>query len=365
MRLRSLACVTVLCLALGACAGTPPIVDAAGRPVPGSVAAMESVTLGGIAQSVWFRARDQRALPLIVLHGGPGVSEAALFRHFDADLEDDFLVVHWEQRGTGRSYPPARDAPPTLERLLGDLDELVEHVRRRFGASRVALLGHSFGTVLALRYAHAHPDKVAVSVSVAQVVAPVAGDRLGYHYALSEAARRRDDAALESLRRIGPPPHDVDQTLALGRHLERYGGVFHGDLSTGKLIWAALSEPEVTLLDIVRFGQGNRFSLETLTAELNALDLRSLDRFDVPIVFIEGRHDWRTPSSLAESYWNVLKAPCKRLVWFEASAHNPPFEQPRAFVDVMRTEVLPIARGQACEGAAVRSIDRGQRSQVR
>ena len=54
------------------------------------------------------RARDVQAPPLILLHGGPGVSEAALFRRYDAALEDHFLV-YGEQRGTGRSY--ARDHP--------------------------------------------------------------------------------------------------------------------------------------------------------------------------------------------------------------------------------------------------------------
>jgi len=350
---RRAAVVALTCLALVACAWTPPFVDHEGRPLPGSIATMEDVVLGGIAQRVWFRARDRHAPPLIVLHGGPGVSEGALFRHFDAALEDDYLVVHWEQRGTGRSYWPARDTPPTLKLLLGDLDELVGHVRHRFGASRVVLLGHSFGTVLALLYARAHPDKVAASVSVAQVVATQAGDRIGLEFALREAARRGDDAALESLRRLGPPPHDVDRTLELGRFLERFGGVFHGDLSTGQLIWAALRQPETTLLDVARFGIGNRFSLAALMPELSVLDLRMQVRFDVPVFFLEGRYDWRTPSKLAEAYWTTLIAPCKRLVWFESSAHNPPFEQPQEFLAVMHSDVLPLARGERpCHGAS-------------
>jgi proline iminopeptidase len=41
---------------------------------------METIRLGGVEQSVWVRARDVQAPPLILLHGGPGASEAALFR---------------------------------------------------------------------------------------------------------------------------------------------------------------------------------------------------------------------------------------------------------------------------------------------
>ena len=51
-----------------------------------------------------------RGKPAVFLHGGPGTSEAPLFRHYNADLEREFLMVYWEQRGTGRSY---RSSIPT------------------------------------------------------------------------------------------------------------------------------------------------------------------------------------------------------------------------------------------------------------
>ena len=100
----------------------------------------------------------------------PGASESALFRHFDAALEDHFLVVYWEQRGTGRSYHGdlPRDAMST-ERMLRDLDALVDTVRARFGHDRVVLLGHSWGTILGTLYVQRHPEKVAAYVGVAQI----------------------------------------------------------------------------------------------------------------------------------------------------------------------------------------------------
>lgn len=110
---------------------------------------METARIGGIEQSLWFRALDRTSPPVVLLHGGPGASESALFRHFDAALEEHFLTVYWEQRGTGRSFHS--DIPResmTVDRMVDDLDEVVELVRRRFGAERVILFGHSWGTVL-------------------------------------------------------------------------------------------------------------------------------------------------------------------------------------------------------------------------
>ena len=109
---------------------------------------------------------------------------------------------------------------------------------------------------------------------------------------------------------------------------------------------AAASTDEVNLVDLVKFGQGNRFSLESLRPEYSKVDLTRYDSFRVPVIFLLGRHDWHVPSVLAERYFDAVSAPRKRLVWFEQSAHNPPFEEPERFVRVVTREVLPLASGR-------------------
>jgi proline iminopeptidase len=257
-------------------------------------------------------------------------------------------VVYWEQRGTGRSYDT--DIPRssmTIDRMLGDLDELVDTVRSRFGHQRVVLLGHSWGSILGTLYARDHPEKVAAYVGVAQIADFAAGERASLEWALRQAEARQDERALRELRAIAPSPRSVDQELALGRCVERFGGTLRGGLSTGKLIWAALRTDEAGLMDIVRFGRGNRFSLTALRPQYSRVDLTQVRRFDVPIVFMLGRHAWHVPAVLAARYFDTIEAPSKRLVWFEQSAHNPPFEEPDAFVRALVQYVLPLATAEA------------------
>jgi hypothetical protein len=45
----------------------------------------------------------------IILHGGPGGAERPLFRYFNIELENHFVVVYWDQRGAGRSFDPKVD----------------------------------------------------------------------------------------------------------------------------------------------------------------------------------------------------------------------------------------------------------------
>jgi hypothetical protein len=53
-----------------------------------------------------------------------------------------------------------------------------------------------------------------------------------------------------------------------------------------------------------------------------------------------GRH---VPSDLAETYFDAIAAPCKKIVCFEQAAHNPPFEESEKFNRVLIDEILPVS----------------------
>jgi proline iminopeptidase len=346
-RARSLCEQLVVLTLLTACVHTEPFRSADGTVLPNSIASMESVQLGGIAQSIWIRGIDRSRPILILLHGGPGASESALFRHYDAEFEKHFVVVYWEQRGTGRSFHS--DIPQesmTIGRMLRDLDELIEVVRQRFARGRVVLLGHSWGTVLGTIYAQRCPAKVAAYAGTGQIANKREGDRLGHRFALAQAIARENATAVEQLNALNIEAPSVDDVFTLSRWIERFGGAFRADLSTGKLIWAALRTDEASLVDLVLFGRGNRFSHEHLLDEFQRVDLTAYRRFEVPVLFLLGRHDMVTPSTLAHTYFETISAPRKRLIWFEGSAHNPPFEEPEKFFRVLVEEVHAADAGR-------------------
>src|SRR5690242_17676217 len=183
-------------LPLAGCIYTAPFTDTDGGIIPDSVASMESITVGGIPQSIWFRGISKSNPALILLHGGPGTSESELFRHYNSSLEQHFLVVYWEQRGTGRSFHS--DISPssmTIAQFVRDLDEVVELVRHRFGKDKVALIAHSWGSVLGTIYASRHPEKVSVYVGIAQIADVPQGRKLSYEFAISQARERENPLA--------------------------------------------------------------------------------------------------------------------------------------------------------------------------
>jgi proline iminopeptidase len=96
-----------------------------------------------------------RGQPVIVLHGGPDFDHGYLLPDLDR-LADAFRLIYYDQRGRGRSAERVQAEDVTLTSDLDDLDK----VRQHFQLESPALLGHSWGAVLALEYALRHPTRV-------------------------------------------------------------------------------------------------------------------------------------------------------------------------------------------------------------
>jgi proline iminopeptidase len=92
---------------------------------------------------------------IIVLHGGPDFDQSYLLPEMDR-LSDSYHLIYYDQRGRGKSASNVRPEDVTLASDIADL----EKVRQAFHLESVTLLGHSWGTVIALEYALKYPERV-------------------------------------------------------------------------------------------------------------------------------------------------------------------------------------------------------------
>lgn len=92
---------------------------------------------------------------VVVLHGGPDFDHRYLLPDTDR-LATDFRVVHYDQRGRGRSFSPDATDDVSIATEVADLDR----VRAELGLETVAVMGHSWGALLAMEYAIRHPRRV-------------------------------------------------------------------------------------------------------------------------------------------------------------------------------------------------------------
>jgi pimeloyl-ACP methyl ester carboxylesterase/membrane protease YdiL (CAAX protease family) len=323
---------------------TTPFRGPDGKVLPNSVAEVKYVRLGGVDQWVMIRGENVANPPLIVLHGGPGMSEMGFFRHFNATLERHFTVVHWDQRGTGKSFDcHIPRSSMTLDRFVADLDELVNLVRHRVGKDKVAILGHSWGSALGAIYAARFPEKVSVYVGAAQIGDSAAGESLSYSFGLAEAERRHDEKALKKLRAIGPPPYPAKSVFVERRAVTR----LDGQMRLG-ILWRAgralFGRPESSILDLPNLVRGFGFTLDAMWAEVSKLNLLKLvPALKMPVLIFVGRLDHWVPPETSVAYFDALTAPSKRLVWFEHSGHEAFVDEPEKFNSTMVESVRPLA----------------------
>jgi proline iminopeptidase len=91
----------------------------------------------------------------IFIHGGPGAWSKSFEEMGGSVLEQKLTMYYFDQRGCGRSASPANnDYSP--ERMVED----IETIRKQAGKSKVYLIAHSFGGILALKYAEKYPEHV-------------------------------------------------------------------------------------------------------------------------------------------------------------------------------------------------------------
>ncbi|OJT18855.1 hypothetical protein BO221_39780 [Archangium sp. Cb G35] len=325
---------------------TPRIRDARGRPVSEGIASLEQVRLGGVEQWLLIRGRSLHNPLLLYLSGGPGTSEMAWVRHFNAPLEEHFTVVQWDQRGAAKSYAARKNGDDlTVEQFVSDANELLELLTTRFSQQKVFIVGHSWGSILGVLLAQRRPERVHAFVGTGQQVNFLENDTLCHLRAYELAMRYGDYKALARLARIGPPPYtgrDMTQryltlySLA-GRHAGRRGLM-------PELLSSMLTAPEYSLRDKVQFFLGLRETFPRVYPQLAGLDLEAqVPRLEVPVWFLLGREDYVTPSELAVRYFDKLEAPRKTLLWFEHSGHSPPFEEPGRFNDILTQQVRAVA----------------------
>ena len=107
-----------------------------------------------------------------------------------------------------------------------------------------------------------------------------------------------------------------------------------------------MSEGLVTPWEVSCLIHANNVSLEAMNTELLSLDLsRSVSAVDVPVLFFLGRYDRHADAKLATAYFETLHALVKRVQWFEESAHNIPFEEPRLFNATVVRELQSLGIG--------------------
>ncbi|MGF1610477.1 MAG: prolyl aminopeptidase [Kiloniellales bacterium] len=161
---------------------------------------------------------DPGGVPAVFLHGGPGSGcQAGQRRLFDGKR---FRVILFDQRGAGRSTPKRSLEHNTTQHLVADLEQL----REALGIERWMLVGGSWGALLAIAYAEAHPERV----SAIALRALFLGSAAEIDWAFIEGPRMFRPELWRAFVGLLPTEERSDPLAAYGRRLADPGAAVHG-----------------------------------------------------------------------------------------------------------------------------------------
>jgi proline iminopeptidase len=286
------------------------------------------------------------SLPLVVCNGGPGFAH-----HYMAplaQLSDERPVVLYDQLGSGYSDRPSDPSIFTIEYFVEELDQVVRHLEY----PSFHLLGHSWGSVLALEYAIAHPDRISSLILGSPCISLPNWNR-----DVDALIARLSPAAQRGVRRARESGDYTGEEFQIAleefdrKHLR---GMPHNCTELVQSIAHSGALLYTTMWGTCEF---------ITNGTLSTYDGRSLlPRLQCPTVYFCGRHDEATPRSLAE-YASLT--PAARLKVFPASAHHPHLSERDSFRKWLRAELSaiesgefrPMSKGRICLGS-LRGFDR-------
>ena len=250
-------------------------------------------------------------IPIIAVNGGPGLSHAYMMQN---DLWQRVaahrLVVLYDQRGTGASKRLGPNAPQSMEAQVADLDA----VRKALTLDKVAVLGDSYGGMIAMAYAAAHPDHVARLI-LSDSAAP---SWKGLVHLLPQVFPDREEQGAAEAKKLAADP-EAAARAGLVNHMRQ---MFYS---------TEMRDAYLAHMGDMGFEPAVGGAVQKATENLDLTP--KLADFKFPTLVITGRYDMNVAPLTA---WRMTHAiPGAQLVFFEKSGHLPSYEEPEKYHKVL------------------------------
>lgn len=251
------------------------------------------------------------AIPVIAVNGGPGLSHAYMVQNaLWEQVGKHRLVVLYDQRGTGASKHIKPGASQSMDAQVADLDA----VRQALGLTKVALVGDSYGGLLSMAYAAAHPEHVAKLI-------------------LSDSPGPSWKSIVHDLPDVFPDIQEQEQMEAqkLGPSTDEAAKA--GLRNHFRMIFYSPEKRDVYMsrMGDLGFEPSVSQAVGKATADLDLTD--KLPGFKFPVLVITGRYDMNVAPLTA---WRLAHAiPGAKIVFFEKSGHLPSYEEPEKYLSVL------------------------------
>lgn len=328
-----------------------PFLNEDGQVVSDSIAEKVFVEINGYEQGMIIKGLNVGKPVLLIVHGGPGLSDYFLSKLYKTGLEEKFVVCYWEQRGTGLSFKNDMDQELfNTEQFINDTIEVTNYLRERFNEEKIYLLGHSWGTYLGLMAAKREPDLYSAYIAMSQIVNQKDSEVEAYQYMLDLYTKQGNK---KMIKKLSEYHIDDEKGLLIYRnsalrdqamHDLGIGTMHHMDSVIKGIFLPSLKCRDYTIKERVNIWRGKVFSRESkMIFSIDDFDARiDVTSLDIPIYFLSGIYDYTTSYALQRDYFEKIDAPVKGFYTFQESAHSPIFEEPNFAMDIFIQDILNL-----------------------
>lgn len=257
---------------------------------------------------------------IIFLHGGPGKSELIFAHAFQENWEEKYTIIHYDQRGTGKTYTRNQHLPkPRLSDLIKDLNEIIRYVKKEYNKEKIILLGHSFGSILGSIYTKLYPEDVNAYIGTGQVINILENEAVGFNKlkeVVSSSGNTNDIDKIDTFDNF--PYENFYENIYEVKRLQNKYNLSSRGLRDLKL---ALRSRMFGIRDLLSLMKSADINSE-LIEDVRLFDLnKDGNPYKVPIFYILGDNDWQTPSIIAKDYYEKINAPIKKFYMINNAGH--------------------------------------------
>lgn len=303
-----------------------------------SISELRKVNIGDTELEIMIRGNDRDNPVLIFVHGGPCCSEIPYVRKYQDELEKDFTIVHYDQRGSGKSYVFGEDySEITVATHVSDLVELTKYIESYLEKEQVILLGHSFGTYIATMAVVQQPELYQAYVGIGQMSNPIEGE-LNNLYRCIEAAEEAGNEEDTNYLKMLEQSVLEGEIITPRNYVRKYGFAARKINDNGDYLLGFLFGTEYNWLDAIRFYTASiKYQDNLIVESTNNPITQIVTEINVPVYFAMGNYDGMTSPESAQKYLdNITGDGIKEFLVFEESAHYPQFEEEQKFYQWMK-----------------------------
>lgn len=319
--------------------GTVPLpTDENGNKIKSGIAEKRFLNVDGQDLGMIILSENIQNPVLLICGGGPGIPEYLMEYMYPSLLYKNFTVCYADYRGTGLSFASEiRAEDMTSERYISDVIEITKYLSKEFNQKKIYILGHSFGTYIALNTVYRYPEYFHSYIAMSQTCSQKESEYLAYDYMKEEYKKHNNKKMFQKFEDC--PIRESDEMysryfssslrdtamheLGVGTTRDMKSvitGIFFPSLKCKAYTWGQ----RINLWK----GKSNSMKFPVVSDSINFNAFETIKSLEIPVYFFSGKYDYTCNTDLQYKYYESIDSPIKEFYKFENSAHSPIFEEP-------------------------------------